>query len=132
MRLERHVGVMSNEDLKKAAVTIAELAVENDGMVGELRRKDLLIENHQGTIRQLSSIIDDKDRDLADMRREMAMQADIHRLEQENLALRADNALQATGQSQTPFLDGLARVGKGLIELDDRANRREREPPGQG
>jgi len=91
--------------------------VVNDGVIGEMRRKDQLIEAHEETIRDL-------DREVAQLRAEQAREREIHRLEQENLALRAENALQQQGQSQTPILDSLTRFGREINELDQRARSR--------
>ena len=142
MRFVRHVVLMAEDE-----------EVVNDGMSGEMKRKDAMIENLNKTVTGLNEVINEnektygeqishssdrysemlreKDRELEGMRIEIDREREIHRLEQENLALRADVALQQQGQSQTPFLDGLARVGKGLIELDDRASRRPIEDPDQ-
>lgn len=127
----------------------------NDGMVGELGRKDAMIDNLNKTVTGLNQVIDEnqkefeetikrvsgskseallkKEEEILGLRAEMDQERRVHLLEQENLALRAEVALQQQGQSQTPILDGLTRFGRELNELDDRASRRPPiEDPDQG
>ena len=91
--------------------------VVNDGVIGEIQLRDELIKTQEETIRDL-------DREIVMMRTEQAREREVHRLEQENLALRAENALQQQGQSQTPILDSLTRFGREINELDQRARSR--------
>lgn len=140
MTLRGHIGLMAEEE-----------EVVDDGMIGEMRRKDATIEDLNKTVTGLDKIIDDnqheyeetikrmsgnqskallkKEEEILGLRAEMDQERRVHQLEQENLALRAEVALQQQGQSQTPILDGLTRFGRELNELDDRASRR---PPIEG
>jgi hypothetical protein len=70
----------------------------NDGLAGELKRKDLLISSHEATIRELSNQLD-----LA--HRELGHERERHRLELENIQLRLEQEFSKMPESQTPYLD---------------------------
>jgi len=91
--------------------------VVNDGMIGEMDRKNKYIEELEDRSKRL-----EVERDV--VLHEMERREEVHRLEQENLSLRAENALQQQGQSQTPLLDALTRFGREVNEMDERTTRR--------
>lgn len=136
MTLEGHVVLMSGEE-----------EVVDDGMSGEMRRKDAAIENLNKTVTGLNEVIDEnrheyeetvrsmsgdqskallkKEGEILGLRAEMDQERRVHQLEQENLALRAEVALQSQGRSETPLLDALTRVGREFNEMDERSSRRQ-------